>query len=108
MDGIVVIGEHGKYNRNEKGQTRYSRCEFFREIFKVLRASGRPVPIFNDKHLSWRWDWAKEMYDTARKLRVPLMGGSSLPVTWRTPSIEMPAGARVREALCVCYGGVDS
>ena len=36
------------------------------------------------------------------------MAGSSLPVTWRTPSLEMPAGARVREALCVCYGGVDS
>ena len=36
------------------------------------------------------------------------MAGSSLPVTWRTPSLEMPFGARVREALCVCYGGVDS
>jgi hypothetical protein len=108
VDGIVVIGEHGKYTRNEKGQTQYPRYEFFQEIFKVLRASGRPVPIFNDKHLSWKWDWAKEMYDTARQLRVPLMAGSSLPVTWRTPSVEMPSGARVREALCVCYGGVDS
>ncbi len=36
------------------------------------------------------------------------MAGSSLPVTWRTPSIEMPWGANVREALCVCYGAVDS
>jgi hypothetical protein len=108
VDGIVVIGEHGKYARNEKGQTQYPRYEFFQEIFKVLRASGRPVPIFNDKHLSWRWDWSKEIYDTARQLRVPLMAGSSLPVTWRTPSVEMPSGARVRDALCVCYGGVDS
>src|SRR5439155_6639480 len=32
----------------------------------------------------------------------------SLPVTWRTPSLEMPAGAGVREALCVAWGGVDS
>jgi hypothetical protein len=48
------------------------------------------------------------MYDTARELKIPFMAGSSLPVTWRTPSLEMPAGARVREALCVCYGGVDS
>jgi hypothetical protein len=108
VDGIVVIGEHGKYARNEKGQTQYPRYEFFQEIFKVLRASGRPVPIFNDKHLSWRWDWSKEIYDTARQLRVPLMAGSSLPVTWRTPSVEMPSGARLRDALCVCYGGVDS
>ena len=68
VDGIVVVGEHGRYPRNEKGQTKYPRYEFFQEIFKVLRASGRAVPIFNDKHLSWNWDWAKEMYDTAREL----------------------------------------
>jgi hypothetical protein len=108
VDGIVLVGEHGRYPRNEKGQTKYPRYEFFQEIFKVLRSSGRAVPIFNDKHLSWNWDWAKEIYDTAHELGAPLMAGSSLAVTWRTPSIEMPSGARVREALCVCYGGVDS
>ena len=48
------------------------------------------------------------MYDTARRMGFPLMAGSSLPVTWRTPSLEMPLGARIREAVCVCYGGVDS
>src|SRR5437870_6391503 len=37
-----------------------------------------------------------------------LMAGSSLPVTWRTPSLDMPLGARVREAVCIGYGGVDS
>jgi hypothetical protein len=108
VDGIVVVGEHGRYPRNEKRQTQYPRYEFFQEIFKMLRASGRAVPIFNDKHLSWKWEWAKEMYDTARELGAPLMAGSSLAVTWRTPSLEMPMGARVREALCICYGGVDS
>ena len=36
------------------------------------------------------------------------MAGSSLPVTWRMPSVEMPLGARIREAMCVGYGGVDS
>ena len=108
VDGIVLVGEHGRYPRNEKGQTKYPRYEFFQEIFKVLRSSGRAVPVFNDKHLSWNWDWAREIYDTAHQLGAPLMAGSSLAVTWRTPSIEMPAGARVREALCVCYGGVDS
>ena len=108
VDGIVVVGEHGKYERNEKGQTKYPRYEFFRQIFPVLRASGRAVPIFNDKHLSWKWEWAKEMYDTARELGVPFMAGSSLPVTWRTPSLEMPSDSKVHEAVCVCYGGVDS
>jgi hypothetical protein len=108
VDGVVLIGEHGRYPKNEKGQTQYPRWEFFQEIVKVFQASRRAVPVFNDKHLSWNWQWAKEMYDTSRRMGFPLMAGSSLPVTWRTPPVEMPAGARVREALCVGYGGVDS
>jgi len=48
------------------------------------------------------------MYDTARRMEFAFMAGSSLPVTWRTPSLEMPPQARVREAVCVGYGGVDS
>lgn len=108
VDGVVLVGEHGRYPRNEKGQTRYPRYEFFKQIVKVFEDSGRSVPVFNDKHLSWNWDWAKEMYDTSRRMGFPLMAGSSLPVTWRTPSIEMPLGSRVRDAVCVCYGGVDS
>ncbi len=108
VDGVVLIGEHGKYARNEKGQTQYPRYEFFQEILKVFRASSRAVPIFNDKHLSWNWEWAKEMFDASREMKFAFMAGSSLPVTYRTPQLEMPSGARIHEAMCVCYGGVDS
>jgi hypothetical protein len=108
VDGVVLVGEHGDYARNEKGQTKYPRYEFFEQIVKVYRASGRSVPLFNDKHLSWNWEWAREMYDTSRELRFSFMAGSSLPVTWRTPSTEMPLGAHITEAVCICYGGVDS
>jgi hypothetical protein len=108
VDGVILVGEHGQYPRNEKGQTQYPRYLFFQEIVKVFRASGRSVPVFNDKHLSWNWEWAREMYDTARSLGFAFMAGSSLAVTWRTPSLEMPLGSRIREAMCVCYGGVDS
>jgi hypothetical protein len=108
VDGVLLIGEHGRYPRNEKRQTMYPRYEFFQQIVKVFKDSGRSVPVFNDKHLSWKWEWAKEMYDTSRSMGFPLMAGSSLPVTWRTPSVEMALGARIRDAVCVCYGGVDS
>ncbi len=108
VDGIVVVGEHGTYPRNEKGQTQYPRYEFMTQIFDVFRSSGKSVPVFNDKHLSWSWDHAKEIYDTSRKLNFPFMAGSSLPVTWRTPSLEMPANATVREAMSIAWGGVDS
>lgn len=108
VDGVVLVGEHGNYPRNEKGQTKYPRYEFFQEIVKVYRASGRSVPLFSDKHLSWNWEWARQMYDTSREMRFAFSAGSSLPVTWRTPPVEMPLGSRISEALCVCYGGVDS
>jgi hypothetical protein len=108
VDGVVLVGEHGHYPKNEKGQTKYPRYEFFRQIVDVFRSSNRVVPLFSDKHLSWNWDWAKEMYDTSQAMKFPFMAGSSLPVTWRTPSVEMPLGVRIKEALCVGYGGVDS
>ncbi len=108
VDGVVLVGEHGNYPKNEKGQTKYPRYEFFEQIVDIFRKSGRSVPVFNDKHLSWNWEWARKMYDTSKQLGFPLQAGSSLPVTWRVPSVEMPLGAKIREALCVCYGGVDS
>ena len=108
VDGVLIIGEHGKYPRNEKGQTKYPRYEFFEQVVQVFRDSGRAVPVFNDKHLSWNWEWARKMYDRSREMGFAFMAGSSLPVTWRIPSVEMPLGSRINEALCVCYGGVDS
>ncbi len=108
VDGVLLIGEHGDYPTNEKGQHLYPRYELFKQIVAVYRTSGRTAPLFNDKHLSWNWDWAKEMVDISREMDFAFMAGSSLPVTWRIPSIDMPAGARVREALCIGYGGPDS
>jgi hypothetical protein len=108
VDGVLLIGEHGKYPTNEKGQHLYPRYEHFRQIVSVFRTTGQTASVFNDKHLSWRWEWAREMYDLAVEMGFAFMAGSSLPVTWRTPSLEMPKDALVREALCVGYGGVDS
>jgi hypothetical protein len=108
VDGVVLVGEHGNYHKNDKGQTEYPRYQFFEQIVNVYKSSGRAVPLFNDKHLSWNWDWAKQMYDTSRAMQFPFQAGSSLPVTWRIPSVEMPLGSQIEEALCVCYGGVDS
>lgn len=108
VDGVVVVGEHGNYPKTEKGQVQYPRFQFFEQIVQVFRDSKRSVPVFNDKHLSWNWEYARKMYDTSRELGFAFMAGSSLPVTWRIPSVEMPPGAKITEALCACYGGVDS
>ena len=108
VDGILLIGEHGEYPSNEKGQRLYPRYEHFKQMIEVFEQSGRSVPVFNDKHLSWNWEWAREMYDISQEMNFPFMAGSSLPVTWRTPSIDMPLDIPVSEAVCVGYGGVDS
>ena len=108
VDGVLLIGEHGEYPTNEKGQRLYPRYEHFKQVAEVFEKSGRGVPVFNDKHLSWKWEWAREMYDISQSMEFAFMAGSSLPVTWRTPSIEMPLGTPVKEAVCVGYGGVDS
>ena len=105
VDGVLLIAEHGQYPRNEKGQTLYPRYEFFRECVDVFRASRRSVPVFCDKHLSWNWDWAVEMVETSRALGFPLMAGSSLPVTWRIPALDLPHGARAEEIVSVGGGG---
>lgn len=108
VDAVLIIGEHGKYDKNEFGQTKYPRYEFFKQVTDVFRADKRSVPVFNDKHLSWKWDWAKEMVDISKELNFPFTAGSSLPVTWRMPSIEMPQDADVEELMCVAIGGLDS
>ncbi len=108
VDGVVIIGEHGKYPRNEKGQTLYPRYKWFKQVVKVFAESGRAVPVFNDKHLSTNWRECAEMIADSKRLGFPFLAGSSLPVTWRIPSVEMPLNTRLTESVCVCYGGVDS
>jgi hypothetical protein len=108
VDAVLSIGEHGDYPRNTRGQVEYPRKRFFDEIAAVCRASGRGVPVFNDKHLSYRWDWAKEMADTAKELGITLLAGSSVPLAERRPMVEFPAGGPLREAVAVHGGPVES
>ena len=108
VDAVLIIGEHGNYPNNEIGQKKYPRYEFFKQTTDVFRKDGRAVPVFNDKHLSWNFDWAKEMVATSHELGFGFCAGSSLPVTWRMPAIDLPHGAEVEEVLCVAIGGVDS
>lgn len=107
VDGVVIIGEHGEYPVNEKGQTLYPRYEFFKEVVKVFEQSGRSVSVFNDKHLSTEWRKCTEMVADAKRLNFPFLAGSSLPVTRRLPAIDLPWGTPLSESVAVGYGGVE-
>src|ERR1700722_15030786 len=38
VDGVVLVGEHGNYPRNEKHQHLYPRYEFFQQIVNVFES----------------------------------------------------------------------
>src|SRR5574340_1241432 len=48
------------------------------------------------------------MVATAHRMKFPMLAGSSLPVTWRLPDIELPLGCEIEEALMVGVGGSDA
>jgi hypothetical protein len=108
VDGVLIIGEHGHYPYNDRGQHLYPRKRFFDQSVAVMRRSQRFVPVFNDKHLSWSWDEALEMYETARHHRFPLMAGSSVPLAQRKPELTLPPNAEIEEAVSIHGGGLES
>ena len=108
VDAVLSIGEHGKYPVNDHGQMMYPRKRFFDEIAAVFRQSGRSVPLFNDKHLTYRWDWSVEMMQVARELKIPFMAGSSVPLAQRRPPFELPEQAVIEEAVSIHGGGMES
>ncbi|HEU5319116.1 MAG TPA: hypothetical protein VFX49_23595 [Chloroflexota bacterium] len=111
VDGVIIIGEHGDYPTNARGQKEYPRRRLFEAALEVMRASERYVPVFNDKHLGYAWADAKWMYDASREHGFPLGAGSSIsvcPVGWRYPAYEVPLGAPVEEAFTVGHGGLES
>jgi hypothetical protein len=107
VEGILLIGEHGNYPRNEKDQILYPRYEMMEQIVSVFRKTGQTVPIFNDKHLSYSWAKARKMHGWAADLKFPLMAGSSLPVTWRRPELELPLQSPVEDALVAAFGPLE-
>ena len=103
VDAVLLIGEHGDYPRSKLGQEMLPRRYFFEQICGAIAECGRPIPVFSDKHFSYRWDDARWMYETARKLEVPFWAGSALPVVWRRPNWEHPRGDDLDEALSVGF-----
>jgi hypothetical protein len=104
VDGVLCIGEHGKYPLNDRGQILYPRRRFFEAVTNVFARVGRSVPVFNDKHLAATWEDALWMYQRARQLYVPLLAGSSLPVTWRRPVVQLPRNCDLVEVVQIGYG----
>jgi len=107
VDGVLLVGEHGNYPRNDLGQILYPRHEMLQEVVAVFRRTGQAVPVYLAKHLSYDPGRAQQMAAWAHDLGFPLMAGGSLPVTWRRPELELPLGTQIEEALVVGYGPIE-
>jgi hypothetical protein len=107
VDAVLLIAEHGEYPINTRLQKLYPRGKYFREVLDVFRTSNRSVPVFLDKHLSYDRGEAAGMVEAAKVLKVPFMAGSSLPVTWRLPAVEIPLGLDWKEAVVASRGELE-
>jgi hypothetical protein len=103
VDAVLLIGEHGDYPDNAFGQKLYPRKELFDEVIGVFRASGRVVPLFCDKHLSWNMAWAREMVETVRALNIPFLSGSSAPITGLTHDLALPPDPDLEQSFNLFY-----
>ncbi|MEY3174913.1 MAG: hypothetical protein RLZZ436_2827 [Planctomycetota bacterium] len=108
VSGVLSIAEHGDYPLTpDTLQKMYPRRRFFDETVAAFRRCNAVVPCFNDKHLGYRWEDASAMVQTARLMNFPLLAGSSLPVTWRFPQLELPLHCEIESALTIGYGPLE-
>lgn len=108
VDGVLLVIEHGKYPVSDTGQTIYPKRRLFEQVVQVFEQSGRVAPVFIDKHLADNWADAYWIYQTAKKRKIPLMAGSSLPVLWRYPPCDTPRGGKLKEIVAVSYHTLDA
>lgn len=101
VDGVVIVCEHGNYPTDLKGHWLLPRWWIYQQVMRVFEQSKRSVPVFNDKHLSYNWDDAKWMFDKSRELNFPLSGGSSIPVFFRKPEIDIAPDTPIKHSIVV-------
>ena len=105
VDAVMIIGEHGEYPHNDLGQKLYPRKEFFDAVVATFEKYGNVVPVFTDKHLSWNFDAGRQMVETARRLDIPLLAGSSLSHVARLTPPPSLHGIQPDEAVAIFFGG---
>lgn len=108
IDAVFLIAEHGDYPENELQQKLYPRKEFFDQVLDVFARSGRKVPIFFDKHLSWNLASIQEMYDRIKTENLAVFGGSSSIWSPLKPDLDLPDQPDFGEVVAVYYNALES
>ena len=104
VDAVLAIVEQDGYPTNDRGQILLPAYDYFEQCVQVFEEERHALPYFNYRALSFSFRHAQTMTDAAHRLRFPMLGGSSMPLTWRLPDIDIPLGAPVQEAVMVGVG----
>ena len=107
IDGIAVIGEHGNYPRTPRGNFMYPRKRYFDEIVRSFESNRRVLPLLNDKYLAYDWADAKSMADRVRSMNIPFACGSTVPLAWQRPELNLPSVPKFQELLAVSYSDLE-
>jgi hypothetical protein len=107
VDAVAIIGEHGDYPRTPRGNFMYPRWKYFEEVARVMRQDASVIPVYQDKYFAYAWDDAKRTYNLARQMRIPLLCGSTVPLAWRRPPLEIARGTRFTELLTTSYSDIE-
>ena len=97
VDGVLILAGQG-----EDSSTESSSPDLVEPMVEVFEEDQRAVPVYWDEPLGLAQ--ARKMVEASRQLGFPVLAGSSLPMTWRLPPLELPTGCRVEQALMVGIG----
>jgi hypothetical protein len=85
----------------------YPRKRYFDEITRVMREENRVLPMYQDKYFAYQWPDAKSMYDRMRAMKIPVLCGSTVPLSWQRPPLDLPRGVRYSELLTTSYSDLE-
>ncbi len=107
VDAVAIIGEHGDYPRTARGNFMYPRWRYFHEATEVMQRDGRVIPMYQDKYLAYDWQDARRTYDLVREMHIPFQCGSTVPLSWQRPPLDLPYGTRFTELLTTSYSDLE-
>ncbi|MDE2962306.1 MAG: hypothetical protein OXU26_00185, partial [Acidobacteriota bacterium] len=97
VDGVLILAGQG--DDSSSGPSAHDLLE---PMVRVFEEDRRTVPVYWDEPLGLAQ--ARKMVEASRQLKFPVLAGSSLPMTWRLPPLDLPMGSRVEQALLVGIG----
>jgi len=107
VDAVAVIGEHGVYPRTRLGNFMYPRWPYFDEITRVMREENRVLPMYQDKYFAYDWADARRTYDRVREMHIPFLCGSTVPLTWQRPLLNIERAVCYTELLTTSYSDIE-